>query len=104
LLPGAYAQVHFALKVQVARLTIPVNAMLTRAEGTFAAVVNGDVNGDKVELKPIVIGRDYGRDVEVLSGIQQSDRIVLNPSDSLESGQQVTVKEPQRQQQGGSTQ
>jgi membrane fusion protein, multidrug efflux system len=104
LLPGAYAQVHFALKVQVARLTIPVNAMLTRAEGTFAAVVNGDVNGNKVDLKPIVIGRDYGRDVEVLSGIQQSDRIVLNPSDSLESGQQVTVKEPQQQQQGGTAQ
>ena len=97
LLPGAYAQVHFALKVQVARLTIPVNAMLTRAEGTLVAVVDGD----KVQLKPIVIGRDYGREVEVLSGIQQSDMIVLNPSDSLESGQQVNVKQqPQPAQQG----
>ena len=100
LLPGAYAQVHFALNVQVPRLTIPVNAMLTRAEGTMAAVVNGD----KVQLKPIVIGRDYGREVEVLSGIQQSDQVVLNPSDSLESGQQVSVKQQQTSQQGATAQ
>jgi membrane fusion protein, multidrug efflux system len=95
LLPGSYAQVHFALKVAVPGLTIPVNAMLSRAEGARAAVVDGS---GKVELKPIVIGRDYGRDVEVLSGIQQSDLVILNPSDSLEDGQKVTVK------QGGSTQ
>jgi RND family efflux transporter MFP subunit len=95
LLPGAYAQVHFAMKVQVPRLTIPVNAFLSRAEGSRAAVVDG--NG-KVQLKPIVIGRDYGREVEVLSGLQQSDLVVLNPPDSLEEGQQVNVK------QGGATQ
>jgi RND family efflux transporter MFP subunit len=100
LLPGAYAQVHFALKVQVPRLTIPVNAMLTRAEGTLAAVVKGD----KVQLQPIVIGRDYGREVEVLSGIQQSDLIILNPSDSLESGQQVNVKQQQQSPQGATAQ
>jgi hypothetical protein len=51
-----------------------------------------DANG-KVQLKPIVIGRDYGREVEVLSGIGQSDLIVLNPSDSLDDGQQVNVKQ-----------
>jgi RND family efflux transporter MFP subunit len=90
LLPGSYAQVHFALKIPVPRLTIPVNALLSRAEGTRAAVV--DANG-KVQLKPIVIGRDYGREVEVLSGIEQSDLIVLNPSDSLEDGQQVNVRQ-----------
>jgi RND family efflux transporter MFP subunit len=90
LLPGAYAQVHFALKVDVPRLTIPVNAMMTRPEGTLAAVIDSD---SKVQLKPIVIGRDYGREIEVLSGIHPSDQVVLNPSDSLESGQQVTVKQ-----------
>ena len=96
LLPGAYAQVHFAMKVDVPRLSIPVNAMLSRPEGTLAAVVDDQ---GKVQLKPIVIGRDYGRELEVLSGIQASDHVVLNPSDSLESGQQVNVK--QAQQQGG---
>jgi RND family efflux transporter MFP subunit len=95
LLPGAFAQVHFQLKVQVPRLSIPVNAMLFRAEGVRAAVVDGS---GKVKMKAIVIGRDYGRDVEVLSGIEASDLVVLNPSDSLEDGQQVTMKEGSRPQ------
>jgi RND family efflux transporter MFP subunit len=90
LLPGAYAQVHFALKVQVTRLSLPVNALLFRAEGPRAAVVDSD---GKVHLKPLVIGRDYGIDVEILSGLQPTDAVVLNPSDSLEDGQQVSVKE-----------
>lgn len=89
LLPGAYAQVHLALKVQVLRLTLPVNALLFRAEGTRAAVVDGS---GKVQLKPIVIGRDYGRDVEVISGLEPNESVVLNPPDSLEDGQKVLVK------------
>ena len=90
LLPGAYAQVHFDLKIQLPRWTVPVNALLFRAEGVRAAVVD---DGGKVHLKPVVIGRDYGRDVEVLSGVEQSDAVVLNPADSLEDGQQVAVKQ-----------
>ena len=89
LLPGAYAQVQFALTVQLPTLTIPVNAVLFRAEGASAAVV--DASG-KVHLQRIQFGRDYGRELEVLSGIQSSDSIVLNPSDSLEDGQQVSVQ------------
>jgi multidrug efflux pump subunit AcrA (membrane-fusion protein) len=61
-----------------------------RSEGTRAAVV--DANG-KVHLQPVVIGRDYGLDVEILSGLQSSDFVVLNPSDSLEDGQQVSIKQ-----------
>lgn len=90
LLPGAYAQVHFALNVQIPRLSVPVNALLFRAEGVRAAVV--DANG-QVQLKPVAIGRDYGRDVEVLSGVEASDLLVLNPADSLESGEKVSVKQ-----------
>lgn len=89
LLPGAYAQVHFDLKVQVPRLSLPVNALLFRAEGARAAVVDAD---GKVHLRPVVIGRDYGVDLEILSGLQSSDSVVLNPSDSLEEGEQVSVK------------
>src|SRR5579864_3045732 len=90
LLPGAYAQVHFDLKIQGIGLSVPVNALMFRSEGTRAAVV--DANG-KVHLQPVVIGRDYGLDVEILSGLQSSDSVVLNPSDSLEDGQQVSVKQ-----------
>jgi RND family efflux transporter MFP subunit len=88
LLPGSFAQVHFALNVQTRSLSLPVNALLFRAEGTRAAVVGSD---NKVHLKAVVIGRDYGTSVEILGGVQQTDAIVLNPSDSLEEGQQVEV-------------
>ena len=86
LLPGSYAQVHFDVNVTAVRLSVPVNALLFRSEGTRAAVVGPD---GKVHLKQVVIGRDYGTDVEILGGLNPRDSIVLNPSDSLEEGQVV---------------
>lgn len=86
LYPGSYAQVHFGVKTVAARYSVPVNALLFRAEGPRAAVVGAD---GKVHLKPVVIGRDFGTDVEILSGLDDSDSIILNPSDSLEEGQPV---------------
>ncbi|MBV9181043.1 MAG: efflux RND transporter periplasmic adaptor subunit [Acidobacteria bacterium] len=88
LFPGAYAQAHFGVNVSGARLSVPVNALLFRAEGPRAAVV--DSNG-KVHLTPVVIGRDYGTEVEILEGLDPSENLVLNPSDSLEDGQSVHV-------------
>ena len=86
LLPGSYAQVHFGVHVATTRLSVPVNALLFRSEGPRAAIVGSD---GKVHLKPVVIGRDYGTDVEILGGLETSESIVLNPSDSLEEGQPV---------------
>src|SRR5215470_14849836 len=86
LYPGSYAQVHFGLRTATARFSVPVNALLFRAEGMRAAVVGAD---GKVHLKPVVIGRDYGTDVEILNGLEASDSLILNPSDSLEEGQPV---------------
>jgi membrane fusion protein, multidrug efflux system len=91
LLPGSFGQVHFATGTSVPRITIPVNAMLFRAQGPQVAVV--DSNG-KVHLHPITIGRDFGATLEILGGIEVSDQIVINPSDSLEEGQQVHVVKP----------
>jgi len=88
LLPGSYAQVHLALKQQIQRLSVPTNALLFRAEGPRAAVVG---SGSKVQLRPVAIGRDFGTSVEILSGLEQSDAVVLSPSDSLEDGQVVRV-------------
>jgi multidrug efflux pump subunit AcrA (membrane-fusion protein) len=69
-------------------LSVPVNALLFRADGTRAAIVGS--NG-KIHLQPVVIGRDYGTDVEILGGLQPDDTLVLNPPDSLEEGEQVQV-------------
>lgn len=89
LLPGSYAQVHFAVPVQTVRISVPVNALLFRSEGPRVAVVGPD---QKVHLKPVIIGRDFGTRVEILGGINAEDNIVVNPADSLEDGQQVNVK------------
>ncbi|HVG90350.1 MAG TPA: efflux RND transporter periplasmic adaptor subunit, partial [Alphaproteobacteria bacterium] len=66
LLPGSYAEVHFAVPVQITRLSIPVNAVLFRPEGPRVAVVGSD---HKIHLKTISIGRDYGTKVEILGGL-----------------------------------
>ena len=91
LLPGAYAEVHFDVKVSGNLLSLPVSALLFRPDGTMAAVVGAD---SRIELKRIAIGRDFGSTVEVLQGIDPSDSIVDNPPDSMEAGQEVHVKAP----------
>ena len=95
LLPGSYAQVHLALKEQVQRLTVPSNALLFRAEGPRAAVVEP---GNKVQLRPVAIGRDFGNTVEIISGLEPSDAVVVSPSDSLENGQVVRIAQGSNQQ------
>lgn len=87
LLPGSYAQVHLNLSRDHAALIVPVNALLFRPEGVMVAVVQAD----RAVLTPIKIGRDFGSQVEVVSGLNAADSVILNPSDSLVSGAQVRV-------------
>jgi len=90
LLPGGYAQVHLEVQVSGEHVQVPINALLFRAEGLRAIVVDSN---HKLHLQPLTIGRDYGTSLEVLQGLSASDWIVLNPADSLDDGQQVNVKE-----------
>jgi RND family efflux transporter MFP subunit len=89
LLPGSYAEVHFAVPIQVTRMSVPVNVILFRPEGPRVAVVGAD---HKVHLKAISIGRDFGTKVEIMGGLDPDDQIVLNPADSLEEGQEVNIR------------
>ena len=88
LLPGSFGEVHFAVGTNVDKVTVPVNAMLFRTEGPQVAVISSD---NKVQLRHISIGRDYGTTLEILGGVSPTDQIVINPADSLEDGQQVNV-------------
>jgi RND family efflux transporter MFP subunit len=90
LLPGGYAQVVLQVRTPGERVVVPVNSLLFRSEGLRAVVVGPD---DRAHLQPLVIGRDYGNTLEVLSGLKPDQRIVLNPPDSLEEGQVVKVKQ-----------
>ena len=88
LLPGSFGEVHFRPRIDAHKVTIPQNAMLFRREGAQVAVVGPD---NKVELRHIGIGRDYGNTLEIVSGVTEDDRIIVNPSDSIEDGQKVNV-------------
>jgi len=88
LLRGSFGEVHFSPKINAEKVTVPVNAMLFRREGPQLAIVGAD---NKVQLRPITIGRDYGTTLEILGGVGVEDRIIINPADSLEDGQTVNV-------------
>jgi RND family efflux transporter MFP subunit len=91
LLQGEYAQVYFDLALSGRQLTLPINALLFRPEGTMAAAVEAD---SRLTLKKLMIGRDFGNSVEILQGVTIEDAIVINPPDSLEDGEQVVVSTP----------
>jgi multidrug efflux pump subunit AcrA (membrane-fusion protein) len=88
LLPGAYVFVHLKLPGQRQSVTVPSNTLLFRSEGLRV----GLVHAGRVELQPITIGRDYGSSVEVVSGLQPSDEVILDPADSLTSATVVRVQ------------
>jgi RND family efflux transporter MFP subunit len=89
LLPGAYVSVHLKLPQVVRTVTIPANTLLFRSEGLRVGVVRGGV----AQLRAIVMGRDFGDSVEVVSGLQPPEEVILNPSDSLIDGTLVHMKQ-----------
>ena len=91
LLPGAYAQVHLKLKSTNRALIVPVNTLLFRPEGVEVAVVQQD---QRVGLIKVVLGRDFGTEIEVISGLNGGESVILNPADSLAAGTQVRVVKP----------
>jgi RND family efflux transporter MFP subunit len=91
LLPGAYAEIHIHLKTTTPTLILPVTALLFRSEGLRVGVVKG---GNHAELVPVTLGRDFGKEVEIASGINADDLIIVNPPDSLLKGQEVRVVSP----------
>ncbi|HXM96269.1 MAG TPA: efflux RND transporter periplasmic adaptor subunit [Candidatus Dormibacteraeota bacterium] len=88
LLPGAYAEVHFKLPLQISTFIVPVNTLIFRSQGVHVAVVR---ESNQITLVPILLGRDYGNEVEVLTGLAAEDRVVINPPDSVIEGEKVQV-------------
>jgi RND family efflux transporter MFP subunit len=87
LLPGAYVFVHLKLPDQIRAVTVPSNTLIFRKEGLQVAVVRNH----KAELVPVKISRDYGTTVEINSGLQPTESVILSPSDSLVSGTPVKI-------------
>jgi RND family efflux transporter MFP subunit len=87
LLSGSYAEVHLKIPAQTSTFLLPVNALIFRSEKLQVGVVK---NG-KVALAEVTPGHDFGAEIEIVAGLSADDQVVVNPPDSLVSGQQVTI-------------
>jgi RND family efflux transporter MFP subunit len=86
--PGAYAEVHFKLAADTQTLRLPSNTVLFRAAGLQVATVDFQ---NRIKLKSIVQGRDFGSSIEVLGGLDPGDQVVINPPDSITDGTPVRI-------------
>jgi len=91
LLSGAYAEAHLKLPNAGSAFILPVNTLLFRSEGLRVATVD---NSQRAELIPITIGHDYGTEMEVVSGLTGDESVIINPPDSIVSGEPVRVVTP----------
>lgn len=88
LLPGGYTEVAFTMKVSTHTVRLPVNTLLFRAQGLQVAILEKE---NRVRLQSIKISRDFGSWVEIASGINPGEKIILNPPDSILNGEKVRV-------------
>jgi RND family efflux transporter MFP subunit len=88
LFPGAYAEVHFKIQSNGETLIVPSTSLIFREKGLRIPVVE---NGNRISLKPVTAGRDFGNTVEILSGLSADAAVVANPPDSLVEGEPVRV-------------
>jgi RND family efflux transporter MFP subunit len=88
LLPGMAVSVKFALPAPQRSLLVPVSALSVNAEGTQVFVVRPD---QTVHAQKVTVGRDLGKEIEILSGLAEGDAVVTNPTDALREGARVQV-------------
>jgi membrane fusion protein (multidrug efflux system) len=89
--PGSYAQVRLTAASLGQIVTLPNNTLLFRAQGLQVGVVKPD---NSVELRDIKVGRDFGTTIQIVQGVTPSDKVILNPADSLVTGDVVRVAVP----------
>lgn len=93
LLPGSYASVTFDLPADTALLRVPASALVFDDKGLRVALVDGN---NKVSFKEVTIARDFGKTVQLGSGIAAGDRLIESPPDGLATGDTVRVNAPKK--------
>jgi RND family efflux transporter MFP subunit len=91
LLSGAYAEVHFKIPGQASTYILPVDTLLFRKEGLNVSIVE---NG-KAKLVPVTPGRDFGDSIEIVTGLQGNESVIMSPPDSIVTGETVKIATPQ---------
>lgn len=89
LLPGTYGEVSFNLSSTAKALLVPTSTLVTGQDGTRVVTVGKD---NTVSFQNVTVGRDLGRDIEILSGLKSGDVLVSSPSDLLADGETVNPK------------
>ena len=87
LLTGSYAEVHLAVPTQASTFLLPVNTLIFRTEGLRVGVVKDG----KVVLTAVTPGHDFGNQIEIVAGLKVEDQVIINPPDSIVSGQEVQI-------------
>lgn len=88
LLPGMYAQVRITALRDAPWIRVPGTTLVSRPQGQFVVVVRDG----KAEYQPITIGRDFGDEVEIKTGLKGDERVVISPTDDLINGEPVKVE------------
>jgi multidrug efflux pump subunit AcrA (membrane-fusion protein) len=94
-----YGQVKFLLADENAPIVVPADAFVFRAQGPQVVTVTND---NRIHWQNIHVGRDFGTRLEVLDGLTENTKVVVNPTDDLREGLQVEVKLPEQPKPGGS--
>jgi RND family efflux transporter MFP subunit len=89
LLPGMYAQVRFTIPQQRRSLIVPTSSLVINREGMHVVTVDA---GHAVHFVPVTIGKDMGKEVEILAGLHGSEALVASPSDLLSEGEHVETR------------
>ena len=87
LLSGSYAEVHFKVPGTATTYIVPVDTLLFRKEGLRVAVVKDN----KAQLLPVTPGRDFGDTIEIISGLQGNESVIVSPPDSVVNGEKVQI-------------
>ena len=95
LMPGSQAEVHFKAPLASSAYIVPASALIFRRQGMQVATVTQGGDGSVAHLVPVVIGEDDGATVQIVSGLNPSDKVVQDPPDSLIDGEKVTVESSQ---------
>ena len=90
---GMYGQVKFLLPDDNAPIVVPSDAFVFRSQGPQVVTVTND---NRIHWQKISVGRDFGTQLEVLDGLAENTKVVINPSDDLVEGVQIQVKAPEK--------
>ncbi|MBW2273641.1 MAG: efflux RND transporter periplasmic adaptor subunit [Deltaproteobacteria bacterium] len=90
LVPGMTVDVDILVDSSAAALQVPADAIFMADGKPFAY----RVDSNRVRRAPITLGRSSIESVEILSGLEEGDRIVVGAAEELADGVRVAVRNP----------